>query len=563
MATGKTGSRRGFVFTMMALAILTFMLLSMQVWIRSFERSDENSVARFKGEAIRLVLSSLSDAQLSRFANASAYYATFKLANYSSYNNIADREANDTKNPGTGKVEQALRDLIVNGSAKIGDSANEWINYTDDEKQAYTITAWKGKVNDAANLMGFATDFSDPKNLTVRQLDPWTVGVSFLMQMNVTDLEGTMRQSKMMNASTNFSIDGFYDPSITRNDFRQRRPAPVSGEAEQKQIFRHLQYAQPSDVAPPPPTPGSEGNGWFAGPATDSRPGEGIFTNFTEQARMWQYIYVTNYYTGVEDDANHYGAVILTENPVEKLYFNVLIDGCRYNITNQTRCLNCKTTYHSNVQGCAKDDRYDHVVTVPYIAAGGFSLTNFQPVVRANMTDLRYVLINNEFRTYQNKKQGDHGIWDLTKIRDMSICGFYVKSNAPSFFQRMLMSTGTSTPGAVNSSAYGIETLLLSASAGGWLDTGTGNSFDHDMRSRVDWEFYSSQSVFPPQTTFKIKGMAGCRNEQMCQGSNTTAISDGVGKFWLTDSAISRYGIGDIACNPAHSFTGNCEPYGN
>lgn len=565
MASGKTHSR-GFVFTMMALAVLTFMLLSMQIWIRSFERSDENSAAKFKGEAIRLVLSSLSDAQLSRFANASAYYATFKLVNYSSYSDIADDvPANDTLNPKTGRIERALKGLIVNGSAEVGSSPGERINYSDEEKEAYTIASWKEKVNSAANLMGFRTNFSDPKNLTVRQLDAWTVGVSFDMQMNVTDLEGTMRQSKMMRADTNFSIEGFYDPFITRNDIKQRRPEPVDSEAEQKQIFRKLgnqPYNVPSDLAPNS-FPGTEGNGWFAGPATSDRPGTGIFLNFTEQARMKQYIYVTGYYEGLVEDANRYGAVILTQTPGTNLTLNAVVNGCLYNVTTQTSCLNCQRSYSPRRPGCDRDTEYFDNVSVPYISVGGFSLGNLKFVHRTGLDNQGYyALIDNNFRTYQYKLDDDyHKVWDLTKIRDMTICGFYVKSDtqsAPSFFQRMLASAGRPSPaGAISSPAYGIETLLLGTWAGGALDKGVGNSYENDNRPRVDWEFYSSTDY--ATTAYKIRGMAGCKTEEMCKPGNDSAITESVGKFRVTASDAGRYGIVKIACNPAE----RCEPLGN
>ena len=440
----------------------------------------------------------------------------------------------------------------------------------DEEKQSYTINAWKQKVNDAANIMGFRANFSDPRNLTVRQLDPWTVGVSFDMDMNVSDMEGTMRQTKTVRASSNFSIEGFPDPFITRNDILQRKPTPVESEAEQKQIFANPSYPTPASIASQTQIigNGSEGNGWFAGPVTDNPPGLGIFTNATEQARMWQYIYyVQSYYPGLESDANLYGAVIIGSNPGVNNTYNVTLPGadpsCKYNITAQTNCLNCKTEYITT-PGCERDPEYTKNVSVPVIAAGGFSINDITYVHRNGLeSQSRYALIDNQFRTYKNKIDGYHRIWDLTSIRDMTICGFYVHDNAPSFFQRMLKETGVpSSPGSINSTEYGIETLLLGAWAGGWLDKGTASTFDNDKRSRLDWEFYSAQSTFPPATTFKIKGMAGCRTEGMCQDGNNSAITESTGKFRLTDSVAAKYGLDRIACNPALGSTGNCQPLG-
>ena len=109
----------------------------------------------------------------------------------------------------------------------------------------------------------------------------------------------------------------------------------------------------------------------------------------------------------------------------------------------------------------------------------------------------------------------------------------------------------------VNSSAYGIETMLMGRWAGGADDPGVGATFDDDNRPRVDWEFYSSTN-FPPATVYKIKGMAGCRSLQMCSGSNTTAITDAIGKFRLTSDDVARYGLTDIACG-LKPQTSSCE----
>ena len=43
----------GFFFAVMALAILSLVLASVQVWVAAFEQSDYRASQRFKGEAMR------------------------------------------------------------------------------------------------------------------------------------------------------------------------------------------------------------------------------------------------------------------------------------------------------------------------------------------------------------------------------------------------------------------------------------------------------------------------------------------------------------------------------
>ncbi len=545
---------------MIALIALSFMLLSMQVWMRTFERADENSAAKFKGEAIRLVLASLSDESLSQFANASAFFATYKLANYTAYTGLTNAPAgDDTDNPNTGKVEQTIIGLMKNGSAEP--EAGKRINYTESEMESYTLVSWKGKINRAANLMGFKVNLSDPQNITIRQINAWTVGVSFDVDMTVEDLEGAMHQSKRMHADSNFSIDGFPDPSITRNDIKQRKPTPLPENAEQKQVFHNINYADAGDLAPSLVASMDEGNGWFFGPMTDSRPGTGIFTNLSEQSRMWQYVLVTDYYDGLVDDANLYGAVILTEAPGMNVTHDVVHGGCPYNQTDQTNCLNCRRSFQSSVPSCSMPDEYFNIVSVPFVAGGGFSADNVKEIPRAGMDAQRkFVLIDNTYGKHSNKWRGDHAVWDLWKIRDMTICGFYLENPvAPSFFQRMLNSVGNSTAGTVHSK-YGIETILTGQWAGGKDDGGYGSTYEHDSRSRLDWQFYSATDYPAASTTvWKVKGMAGCRDETMCSTMNAT--KEATGKFRMPGGDIERYGLKKMACKlDVGTPTSYCEP---
>ena len=84
MIKATKSARSGFFFAVMALAMLSLVLMTVQVWVKTFEQSDYNASQRFKGEAMRSVLASLSDQTLTDFANASAFYATYKLVNYTS-----------------------------------------------------------------------------------------------------------------------------------------------------------------------------------------------------------------------------------------------------------------------------------------------------------------------------------------------------------------------------------------------------------------------------------------------------------------------------------------------
>ena len=548
--------RRGFFFTAMALAILSFMLLTSQVWVRTFEQQDASAVVRFKGEAMRLVLSTLSDETMSNFANASAFYATFKMANATAGPlGFSWEDPLDGNNSHTGWVEQSAQDLMMYGSNN--ESSGVPISYSSDEKAAYTISAWQGKIQEAANVMGFNATFGDVQNFSFRQLDPWTVGIYFQMQMNISDLDNTMHQSKMLTANSSFSINGFVDPMEVRGEIGLGHPNPP-----QKQIWKDPKYNTPFDVRPNPLIDtskgigsASEGYGWFFGPITFEYPDEGIFTS-SEANNEGQYILVHKYDENLSRYADAYGAVIVTSPPDSVSSTYIDSRGCNVTETNQTSCLNCLSTVTINSgspPSCkGSTEIYANPVSVPMIQADSSWTASVPQINRTGLPDQpqRFVLIDNEKTEPIDKQSGYHRVWDITALRDMTVCGFYVNGTGPSFFQRMLAGT------PLTNSELGIESFLVGTWAGGKDDQ------SHDDLSRLDWEFYegidnpANLAVVDPNA-MKIKGMPGCKSTGMCN-PDSNATNEGVGRFKLSQDAISRYSMGDITC--AKTATGDSSP---
>ena len=547
MIKTRGATRRGFFFAVMALAMLSVVLMTVQVWVKTFEQSDYSASQRFKGEAMRSILSTMSDKALSDFANASAFYATYRLANYTSdvSNALAPQDGalDSAKNPGTYLVEKTAMELITNGSSMP--NSNNPIEYSPEEKGAYTLAGWENRTESAASEMGFDIQFSNVSGFRYYQIDAWTIGVSFGIQMNVTDAEGTMRQQKELNATASFPINGFLDPMITRDDMAHRgAPREL---ATEKQVFKVAQYNVPSDVKPQiMDSSGIEGNGWFFGPIVEGYPPELASSSGANVTNLDQFVLVHPYDENLSAYAGSYGAVIVETQPGINT-----TNGCEQ----QTECLNCmeKTV---GLPGCTDNDPNWHTypnnnpVGVPVIVAS--NEWNISKVMDVNRTQDggtvhtdKYVLIDNAYPNPEDKmKDGYHRIWDITKLRDMAICGFYVQNDVqntggtagPSYFQRMLAGAEN-----IHNPMIGIESFVVGQWAGGAQDT-AGN-YAADSYSRLDWEFYERLGG---NGASKIKGMMGCKTKDMCSTDNATR--DGVGHFELSDDAIARYFAGNISC---------------
>ncbi|MCX8194745.1 MAG: hypothetical protein N3G22_01405 [Candidatus Micrarchaeota archaeon] len=540
-----SSSRKGFLFTLLALSILGFILMVMPIWIATFEKADQRAAARFKGEAMRSLFHAISDETFSDFANASSFFALRKLTLYAS--NVStplpwkDSAATDPRNPHTDAVAESILSLVLEGNAT---PTSVPLVYSDEEKNAYTFKAWKDRVAKAVNMMGFNISFSDLKNFSFRQRDEWTVEAYFEMEMNISDFEKTMRQSKRLRANVSFPINGFRDAMVSRMDAVQRcNSGSLCTNFVERQIFRNDQYPSPASLQPVllsrPPRAVGGGAGWFYGPITSLYPYE---MEIDQLANISSYILVRSWDENLTNYANLYGGIIITNLPSEITY-NVTEGSCEYNITEQTRCINCIRRYTSNMPGCAARVELvpATIINRPFLEIGGSDWINeIRAVRRAGLPDERYVLIENQYSLPEQKLEGHHRLWDLSSIRDVLMCGFYVKGKGPSFFQRMLADAQN-----INNPALGIESFVVGTWAGGSEDSSYSSppqDASHETFSRLDWEFYRRWSGE------KIKGMPGCKSREMCGSPDNNATKLGVGRFTLTTDSIARYGLGELSC---------------
>ena len=578
--------KRGFFFTVMALAILSFMLLTVQVWVKTFEQSDQRASERFKGESMRLVFATISDKSFSDFANASAFYALYRLDNYTSVDTYAlksEPAADEALNPGTGQINETIYGLMSTGYAQpvIG-AGQKAIQYTPSEIDNYTFVSWEDRINKSAALMGFNVTFSNMTKFYFLQSNATAVNVYFEVQMNMTDFEGTMSQGKILRANSTIPLNGFLDPMITRDDMRSRGNQRDS--SEEKQVWFDPKYTHPSDVQPKdasgvpgPLYSGFSGDGWFAGPITNSMPPDLGQSDILE---LKQFAYYGPFVgSDIATYAPFYGAIIITKLP--ELVDRPDQGNCK--VVDEVGCFNCWRHFSSSSGGqCSEADYiWDNKTFLPIIVTDGDSwVTHIPKIDRAGLqgplnATQQFVLFDNGNSNPDDSERSDgyHRIWDITPLRDMMTCGFYVqpgavtqgstKGIAPSFFQRMV--TGVETDQNLRSSAYGIESFVVGKWAGGKDDQ---NSALTDGYSRLDWEFYASE-YGQSFAVDKIKGMPGCKSAIMCDTQNTDPTDLSVGKFKLSKvglfgqkSAIERYGLDDIMCNPARSPFASCETQG-
>ncbi|VVB58803.1 Uncharacterised protein [Candidatus Anstonella stagnisolia] len=532
---------RGFLFTALALVLLTFMLASLSASSAAASQAEQTYAYRFKVEALNSMLESTNDAQLSNFAQMSLLYSLSQLANKSVNEPILVNAAGAAPdNPQTANVNVAIKELMLSGTTM----PEGFYTPLGLENGGYTISRWEQALNASAAAAGFRLSFGDVSGFEVKQIDAWNVSVQFELPLNITDADGSFFVQKVLHANATTSIEGIYDPLVAREDIARRAGG---GAFAQKQMFRNPDYATPASVMPRSLANESNmrmaGLGWFYGPIMQIDPSD-IPTMNVSEARAS--IYMSNYYEGIETDGNLFGAVIITNMPqisttVEQNGGNEIAR------VDEIKCVNCRHWIRESNNGqVVREDELDvtNKVNFSYIATDGTGwYTRANPPLPL-VNGKRSVLFDNQYGAgeYGNVKEDGayHRIFDIENLRDMAVCGFYVQNeSASSFFQKMVKDDTLQLH-----SPLGIESFVVGKWAGGGEDAA------HNAYSRLDRKFYSEG--FPDYT--KIKGMPGCKSKEMCSAQE--AIDFGVGHFGLDRESIGAYGVDAISCSGINGANG-------
>jgi hypothetical protein len=557
-------AKKGFFLTVLAMVMLAFMLVSISWWAASVSEQEARSGERFRAEAVKSVLTQISDEEASRFANISSFFALAKIARattnesepyYALSRASSGDPAYELANPLTGNVNATIYDLINFGTSNGAGAGGAYLSYNitySGPERNYTFSSWAQTLSAAVEAVGYRLSMSPMRDFDARQVSPWTVRVRFTVDMNLTDASGSIRMSRTAHADSNLTIDGLLDPMIYRGDVLMNRPTPIP--VAERQIFHIPAYKFRDDVKPKVLADGIEGKGWFYGPITDYYPEK--FNATMNSSKIKAYILKTTY-DGLEAEstdtgisvqslAESYGGVLLTNKPNETITYEGSFGGCEVLRVSQGKCFDCRVyfmaanTSDPDYPACRLDPSFPSdlpvnpatAVDIPYIVIEG-TPGLFPPPPKVNGE--YHILFQSKTWDPEQKRDGDKKIYDIEALRDMAVCGFYVQSlDAPSYFQRLVFDSQH-----LISPPYGIETFVVGQWAGGALMPTPLE--DYDKLSRVDRLFYSGM------TGQKVRGMMGCKSREMCSGAE--ALYNATGHFAIDGISRDAYGMNELMCD--------------
>ncbi|PIT84245.1 hypothetical protein COU37_04240 [Candidatus Micrarchaeota archaeon CG10_big_fil_rev_8_21_14_0_10_45_29] len=393
-------AKKGFVFTVLALILISFIFISVQLWAQGQQVEEGRSAQKFKLDAMRSSLAMISDESFGKFANVSMIFAIDTLAKKleehpnpdvrgimkSSKNNYVDN---------TYYVNATMYELMFYGSTG-GYLANEGnslaygknvfyggecgglsgnLTYTDYERK-YLVSNYFEQTTRAAKMLGYNATWGTPENFSFNQTDAWTIHLFMQVPVTFQDADGTIKISKVVNANISMDISGMSDPYLMRQDILHRPDACESVAAYGgnacliNKNCRHHKHVYHSDVFDnylnaqakeydSEALEANEGIGWFFGPVTTSTKAAFSETNYRLNiSKIDQYIFATTSADLAREQSAYFGGIILYSQPentrtTRTVYDDTYAPSCYIDAIDQIGCLYCTRTYEARGPNCA------------------------------------------------------------------------------------------------------------------------------------------------------------------------------------------------------------------
>ncbi len=530
--------KRGFLFTVTIFLVLTYILLSISVWVKSVEASEQSYSEFYKESTVELAIDQITPAKLDN--------VTYVIMNRE-LSRLNDNvfTADDSVQPGPSgdenqNIREAMRELFMYGNASPDNFTNGGIP----TEYNSSFTAWASNLNDSLNSIGVYMDEFKVSNFNINQYGIDAVNYSFDVTLGMRDYTNTTSVSRTYHISDAVGISGFVDPALAETS---KSKAGDSEMVYRQFFFDENDYPSSNQISVSKFQSVSEGQGWLYDPL--------VYASIAQSAiplsERQDYILVGTYNDiiglgpGVYDD---FAGIILTTAPV-------LSPTC----TDSTGAVFYSESYTFNpiiytpVQ--VSKDKVTCVVGTgspstqqPFAVVQGFDPASAPvcPILDGSGAMGNCALFQNDHQI--NEVQGNvllkadtsalSGLYDLEKVRDFTMCGYYTQNaNAPSYLQRLL-----SDPYSRKDAALGIETFVIGNYAN---DSTVYGPNGNGVNSRLDTELFDTGIH-----GIKIRGLPGCRSYDTCADTPQTGV------FAISTTGETDYGLANIACNNGEAGCG-------
>jgi hypothetical protein len=514
-------NKKGFLFTVTIFLVLTYVLLSISVWVKSIEASERSFSEFFKESTVELTIEQITPQKLDNVTYIIMNRALYRLDQHAVDFPVKPADGDETEN-----IRLVMFDLFMKGNA----SANYFKGNTGIPTEANSsFIAWKDNLNASLRAIGVEVDEFNVTSFKINQSDIDKFNYSMNVKLGMRDLGNVSRVSRNYKIANEIDISGFVDPALGR----LTKDSAGDNETVYRQFFfDKYDYANYSSISVNRLGQSVQGGqGWLYGYLTKASGTDDdvpVWYNVSPNDRP-NYILVGTYaqITALDPgDFEQFGGYILTDVPT---------------LTNTSCGFDESNTFNPIKYGpsptCAVgiNAGVGKSTGKPFIVASSFNTDSAPqcPILDGTWQTRRCILMINTFSEVQvqadplNKHNtGKSGLYEVEVLRDFVMCGYYTYNpKAPSFLQRLLNDTYSRA-----SPQFGIETFVIGNYA---------NDYDaYDLNGRLDRELFNDSI-----SGIKIRGLPGCRNFASCADSPVTGI------FAVSDGTKTDYGLEDIACD--------------
>ncbi|MBD3210329.1 hypothetical protein GF318_03020 [Candidatus Micrarchaeota archaeon] len=507
--------KKGFLFTVTVFLVLTYILLSISVWVKGVETSERGYAEFYKESTVELAIEQITPAKMDKVTNTIMYRSLNRLNEHSVDNPV--KAENGKEN-----TREAMLGLLMDGAADSGyfHSASGIA-----AEENSSLNAWAQNLNTSLLAIGVHINEFEVSNFNISQKDEKTVNYTFDIRLQMRDNTNTTAVSRTYHLSNELDITGLLDPALAR----ESRNMAGDNLTAYRMFFFHDNYDDYTDVSVSTlPQSVDAGQGWIYGPlalangTADGVPSYGLVPKTGGFSRR-NYVLVGTYdeivYLGPSVYEEFKGYIVTSSTSTYSTTCGDEEEGT-FNPIRHTPDPECEP-YLGNPQ-----------TSRPYAIAPGFNVTDAPvcPVLDGSNETRRCALMIAAHSPEEvsddpgSKDDGGGGLYDVELLRDFTMCGYYTKNpDAPSYLQRLLEDSYEK-----NSSAYGIETFIIGNYA---------NDSVYDLYSRLDRELFDEVSGI------RVRGMPGCKDFAMCSDEPVTGI------FAVSDDTRDDYGMDTISCD--------------
>jgi hypothetical protein len=504
----KIKTKKGFLFVVTIFLILTYILLSISVWVKAIETSERSYSEFYKESNVELAIEQISPHRIANVSTIVLNRGLMVLVDHS-----VDYPLKNTTDPNDyTHIEAALGEFLINGSPK----AEHFENDVAPSEYNSSMSGWADNLNASLSAIGVYMDEFSVSNFRLSQSTYDKLDYSYDVNFTVRDKSGSTFVERDYTVNGEIDLNGFRDPGIMResdNKIRSRR------------IFFNSTYDAPSTLKPTGISGFNQesGQGWFYGFVV-----EYLNANSIPAYERSRYMVVGTFdelrtYSSLGD----FGAFIVT-TPAGPGSTCTDTNGVFYEGDSKT--FN-PITYKG--KDCTPTTS-DPVTSQPYVVAPEFNISHTPPCPPMNGSAtldrhcVMFVTGAEPMELSKKKQKSNIHFYDIEKVRDYTMCGYYTQnSDAPSFLQRLFNNSYTFK------SNFGIETFII------------GNySIAAFSESKIDQNSNLDRELFADDSGPYIRGLPGCKDASMCAASNKYT-----GRFSLTDTSIKNdYLFQTISC---------------